>query len=111
MPVEATTTEAQLFAHASTANGGVVGEGPTTLLQAHKAAFFFKLERELEKVRTRSGSATEGHLIENRVTDQRLLLSTRIGPQSPTAHLDRQAQIAHGQSVGSGRQGQGAQPR
>ena len=50
MPVEATTTEAQLFAHASTANGGVVGEGTATLLQAHKAAFFFKLERELEKV-------------------------------------------------------------
>ena len=50
LPVEATTTEAQLFAHASTANGGIVGEGPTTLLQAHKAAFFFKLERELEKV-------------------------------------------------------------
>ncbi|GAA6008997.1 hypothetical protein JCM10207_004059 [Rhodosporidiobolus poonsookiae] len=49
-PVEATTTEAQLFAHASTANGGVVGEGPSTLLQAHKAAFFFKLERELEKI-------------------------------------------------------------
>ncbi|GAA5978148.1 hypothetical protein JCM10908_004246 [Rhodotorula pacifica] len=50
MPVEATTTEAQLFAHASTANGGVVGEGTATLLQAHKAAFFFKLERELEKI-------------------------------------------------------------
>ncbi|TNY19802.1 cyclin-dependent protein kinase inhibitor [Rhodotorula diobovata] len=50
LPVEATTTEAQLFAHASTANGGIVGEGPTTLLQAHKAAFFFKLERELEKI-------------------------------------------------------------
>ncbi|GAA6054549.1 hypothetical protein JCM3770_006024 [Rhodotorula araucariae] len=50
LPVEATTTEAQLFAHASTANGGIGGEGPTTLLQAHKAAFFFKLERELEKI-------------------------------------------------------------
>lgn len=50
LPVESTTTEAQLFAHASTANGGVVGEGTATLLQAHKAAFFFKLERELEKV-------------------------------------------------------------
>ncbi|GAA5848597.1 hypothetical protein JCM8547_004567 [Rhodosporidiobolus lusitaniae] len=49
-PVEATTTEAQLFAHASTANGGLVGEGAATLLQAHKAAFFFKLERELEKI-------------------------------------------------------------
>lgn len=50
LPVEATTTEAQLFAHASTANGGIVGKGATNLLQAHKAAFFFKLERELEKV-------------------------------------------------------------
>ncbi|GJN88570.1 hypothetical protein Rhopal_001536-T1 [Rhodotorula paludigena] len=50
LPVEATTTEAQLFAHASTANGGIVGEGATNLLQAHKAAFFFKLERELEKI-------------------------------------------------------------
>ncbi|BGO89599.1 hypothetical protein NBRC10512_001550 [Rhodotorula toruloides] len=50
LPVEATSTEAQLFAHASTANGVVGGEGPTTLLQAHKAAFFFKLERELEKI-------------------------------------------------------------
>ncbi|GAA5830339.1 hypothetical protein JCM11251_001314 [Rhodosporidiobolus azoricus] len=49
-PVEATTTEAQLFAHASTANGGLAGEGAATLLQAHKAAFFFKLERELEKI-------------------------------------------------------------
>jgi len=50
-PLEATTTEAQLFAHAATVNGVMVGDGETgTLLQAHKAAFFFKLERELEKV-------------------------------------------------------------
>ncbi|GAA5921998.1 hypothetical protein JCM1841_000727 [Sporobolomyces salmonicolor] len=50
-PLEATTTEAQLFAHAATVNGVMVGEGEQgTLLQAHKAAFFFKLERELEKI-------------------------------------------------------------
>jgi hypothetical protein len=50
-PLEATTTEAQLFAHAATVNGVMVGQGEQgTLLQAHKAAFFFKLERELEKV-------------------------------------------------------------
>ena len=63
MPVEATTTEAQLFAHASTANGGVVGEGTATLLQAHKAAFFFKLERELEKVLLRYLRTSERHLL------------------------------------------------
>lgn len=31
------------------------GGGDGTLLQAHKAAFFFKLERELEKVRLSPG--------------------------------------------------------
>lgn len=42
------STEPQLIAH--TASAGHNGAGPGKLLQAHKAAFFFKLERELEKV-------------------------------------------------------------
>ncbi|ORY78483.1 hypothetical protein BCR35DRAFT_103466 [Leucosporidium creatinivorum] len=42
------STEPQLIAH--TASAGHNGAGPGKLLQAHKAAFFFKLERELEKI-------------------------------------------------------------
>jgi len=63
-PLEATTTEAQLFAHAATVNGVMVGDGETgTLLQAHKAAFFFKLERELEKVSCSLSSTRHENII------------------------------------------------
>lgn len=51
-------TEPQLIAE--TASAGHNGAGPGKLLQAHKAAFFFKLERELEKVSSSLGHAAPG---------------------------------------------------
>ncbi|BGP37936.1 phosphate system positive regulatory protein pho81 [Rhodotorula kratochvilovae] len=91
LPVEATTTEAQLFAHASTANGGIGGEGPTTLLQAHKAAFFFKLERELEKINDfyyQRESALKVRL--RTLIDKRKLLTASLSePNGKTKALSR----------------------
>ncbi|GAA5826059.1 hypothetical protein JCM5353_004197 [Sporobolomyces roseus] len=85
-PLEATTTEAQLFAHAATVNGVMVGDGETgTLLQAHKAAFFFKLERELEKINDfyyQRESALKVRL-RTLIDKRKLLASTLADPNNP----------------------------
>ncbi|GAA5947210.1 hypothetical protein JCM3765_001576 [Sporobolomyces pararoseus] len=85
-PLEATTTEAQLFAHAATVNGVMVGQGEQgTLLQAHKAAFFFKLERELEKINDfyyQRESALKVRL-RTLIDKRKLLASTLADPNNP----------------------------
>ncbi|GAA6062254.1 hypothetical protein JCM10212_001768 [Sporobolomyces blumeae] len=85
-PLEATTTEAQLFAHAATVNGVMVGQGEQgTLLQAHKAAFFFKLERELEKINGfyhQRESALKVRL-RTLIDKRKLLASTLADPSNP----------------------------
>lgn len=61
------SSEPQLIAHTA---GVAVGEGEGSLLQVHKAAFFFKLERELEKVSWGGGVRVSGA--------DRLLYGTQI---------------------------------
>ncbi|GAA5941057.1 uncharacterized protein JCM15063_000635 [Sporobolomyces koalae] len=86
-PFEATSTAAQLFAHAATVNGVMVAEGEQgTLLQAHKAAFFFKLERELEKINDfyyQRESALKVRL-RTLIDKRKLLASTLADPNNPT---------------------------
>jgi hypothetical protein len=84
------------LAKAGLLTGAAPEEDRAKLLQSQKAAFFFKLERELEKVRKRpsllqkhhGGVKADGVMHSISILDQLLLSSKRKRTQDTITHID-----------------------